>query len=455
MKRNWKNQRPLSFASPGVWMAVLLLLAMVGKGWTQNLTEVEYFFDTDPGFGSGTSVPVVPPSPNLSNFNFSIDISGLSDGFHKLFLRAKDEGEVWSLTNNRAFYKYTVSPPLYDLTKVEYFFDTDPGSGNGTNVPFTPGSVISNLNFSIDISGLPSGFHHLYVRTKNQQGKWSLTNRRAFLKEFVTVSLPAITDAEYFFDTDPGFGQGVSIPVSPTGTNVTFDFTVDLTSLPDGFHRLFARVKDSDGNWSLTSIRSFVKQTVIPGGAELTEIEYFLDTDPGFGQGTSVPITPTGSNVTVDFVVDLTSLSEGFHHFFVRAKDTEGRWSLTNSRSFVKQSVAPGSLSITRIEYFFDNDPGFGSGTPIPITPSNNVTVTNHIIDITTLPVGLHKLFVRAEDETGTWSLTNQWFFYKNRYNTPDRTWFMPSTFSIPIRDGAREYRFLCLEIQPKRTSPS
>jgi len=393
----------------------MLLMLWVVKGWTQNITNVEYFFDTDPGSGAGVQVDVVPPSPNLSNFNFSVNISGLNDGFHELFVRAKDENGVWSHSNNRAFYKNTITSPLHDLTKVEYFFDTDPGTGLGTNVPFTPGPDIPNLDFSIDISGLPDGFHHLFVRTKNQFGAWSFANRRPFLKQVISSTNPLLTKAEYFIDTDPGFGMGTSVPINPNGSNVTLDFTIDLSSLPDGFHHLYTRVKDTEGLWSLASRRPFMKQSVTPVTTQLTEIEYFIDTDPGFGQGTSVPIIPNGSNITADFAVDLTPLTDGFHQFSVRVKDTEGLWSLASQRSFIKQSVAQGNQQVTRIEYFFDSDPGFGNGTSIPITPSTDVTITNHIIDITSITDGIHKLFVRAENEGGVWSLTNIWGFYKRQ----------------------------------------
>lgn len=413
MITTWKNHRSLPASFSG--FLLLLMLVMAGRGWTQNLVKVEYFFDTDPGYNAGIQVPVVPPAPNLSNFSFNASITGLNDGFHKLFVRAKDENGVWSLSNNRAFYKNTLTTPLHDLTKVEYFFDTDPGFGNGTNVPFTPGPNIPNLDFSIDISGLPDGFHHLYVRTKNQPGQWSLANRRPFMKHVVTVTNPLISEAEYFFDTDPGFGQGTSVPVNPNAANAILDFAIDLTSLPDGFHHFYARVKDTDGLWSLASRRPFMKQSVTPVNAQLTEIEYFIDTDPGFGQGTSVPINPNVSNATLDFVVDLTTLPDGFHNLFVRAKDTEGLWSLTPKRSFVKQSIAPGNQQLTGVEYFFDTDPGFGMGTAIPITPSTDVTITSHIIDITALADGLHKLFIRAKDEGGVWSLTNIWGFYKKQ----------------------------------------
>ncbi|MBE0661405.1 MAG: T9SS type A sorting domain-containing protein [Bacteroidales bacterium] len=413
---NLKNHRLCPHVSHGILLTILLLFAMFGKSWSQDITGVEYFFDTDPGYNAGTQVPLSPPDSNLSNFNFNIDISGLEDGFHKLFVRATNEDGVWSFTNNRAFYKNTLSTPFYDLSKVEYFLNTDLGPGNGTNVPFTPGPVIPLLDFTIDISGLPDGFHQLYVRTKNQFGQWSFANQRPFLKQVISLPDPEVAAAEYFLDADPGIGQGTQIPVNPNGYDVTLDFVVDLSSVPEGFHQLYARVKDSEGYWSLTSMRSFLKQAVPAGSYPLSAIEYFIDDDPGFGQATQIPINPNESNVTMDFVVDLTSLSDGFHNLMVRSEDAAGLWSLASKRSFVKQSIVLESLQLTRIEYFLDSDPGLGMGTQIPNTPSNDVTVVNHIIDITSLDEGLHKLFVRTENELGVWSLTNVWPFYKQGY---------------------------------------
>ncbi len=416
MINNWKNHRPLP-APSGFLLLMLLMLVMAGNALAQNLVKVEYFYDTDPGFGAGTQVAVTPPAPDLSNFSFSTSISGLNDGFHRLFVRAKDENGVWSFTHNRAFYKNTVTTPLYDLTKVEYFFNTDPGPGNGTNVPITAGPELSNLNFSIDISGLPDGFHHLYVRTKNQQGQWSITNRRPFLKQVITVSNPLLTEAEYFFNTDPGFGQGTSVPITPNGSSAILDFSIDLSSLPDGFHHLYVRVKDTEGNWSLTSRRPFLKQNVTVPNPLLTKAEYFFDTDPGFGQGTSVPITPNGSNVILDFSIDLSSLPDGFHHLYVRVKDTEGKWSLTSRRPFLKQIVTVPNPLLTKAEYFFDTDPGFGQGTSVPITPNGSNAVLDFSIDLSSLPDGFHNLYVRVKDTEGKWSLTSRRPFLKQVVN--------------------------------------
>jgi|GEM_PF-5276240 len=419
MMIKWQNHRSLPAFIPGILLLMLTALVMVGKGWSQNIVKVEYFFDTDPGYHAGIQLPVVPPAPHLSSFTFDASIAGLNDGFHKLYVRAADENGVWSFSNSRAFLKNTVSTQLYDLAEVEYFFDTDPGPGNGTSVPFAPGPHITSLEFSIDISGLPAGFHHLYVRAKNEPGVWSLTSRRSFLKEVVATTSPLLSKVEYFIDADPGLGQGVSVPITPNGSNVTLDFNVDISGLPTGFHQFYTRVQDTEGNWSLTSRRSFLKEVVSTTSPLLSMAEYFIDTDPGFGQGIQVPITPNGSNVTLDFNVDISTLPAGFHQLYVRTRDTEGKWSLTHRRSFLKENVVVTDKYVTALEYFFDSDPGNGQGQSIPCTPSPNVTVTDHIIDLTSLPDGFHELYIRAKDEANIWSLTNARSFYKKQFVAP------------------------------------
>jgi hypothetical protein len=413
MMIKWLNHRSLPALYTGIWLLSWSLLVMVGRGWSQNIVKVEYFFDTDPGYHAGTQLPVVPPTPHLSNFTFNASIAGLDDGFHKLYVRAEDENGVWSLSNNRPFLKNTVSTQMYDLTEVEYFFDNDPGPGNGTNVPFTPGPHITNLQFTIDISGLPAGFHHLYVRAKNEQGAWSLTNRRSFLKEVISTTSPLLSEAEYFIDTDPGLGQGTSVPVIPNGSNVTLDFNVDITGLPAGFHLLYVRARDTEGRWSLTTRRSFLKEDVVVTNKNVTALEYFFDSDPGNGQGQGIPCTPSPNVTVTDYVIDLTSLPDGFHVLHVRAMDEANIWSLTNARRFFKKEFVSPLPNLVAAEYFIDNDPGFGQATAIPVPGSNSQETLTFTTDVSGLNPGMHKIFVRVKDAYHAWSHTNMYIFYK------------------------------------------
>ena len=144
-----------------------------------------------------------------------------------------------------------------NIVKAEYFLNTDPGFGSGVNMPVTPSGNISNLSFNVPIGSLPTGFHTLYVRAKDANGRWSITNHKTFYKETVaTVSLPNIVEAEYFFDTDPGFGRGTTIPVNPSTNIANLTFIADITTLSVGNHNLFVRAKDAQGKWSITNYKT-------------------------------------------------------------------------------------------------------------------------------------------------------------------------------------------------------
>ena len=61
-----------------------------------NISQLEYFFDVDPGFGSG--IPVAIPTDTIIDTVLNIDISGLTEGVHNIFFRAKNDSG-WSITN--------------------------------------------------------------------------------------------------------------------------------------------------------------------------------------------------------------------------------------------------------------------------------------------------------------------------------------------------------------------
>ena len=77
---------PITLALPlsglrKILLSFVLILLAYSMSFGQNINKVEYFFDTDPGFGNGTSVPVTP-TPDLTNLSFNINIVTLPQGFH-------------------------------------------------------------------------------------------------------------------------------------------------------------------------------------------------------------------------------------------------------------------------------------------------------------------------------------------------------------------------------------
>ncbi len=76
---------------------------------------------------------------------------------------------------------------------------------DGTAIPFASTDDIM-VNAVIDLSAITNGSHVLFVRAKDANGMWSISYTKTFLIETIN-SLPNITQAEYFIDVDPGFGQ--------------------------------------------------------------------------------------------------------------------------------------------------------------------------------------------------------------------------------------------------------
>ena len=114
---------------------ILFFLLIIASAKAQTVSRIEYFIDTDPGFGLGTNVPVTATSTINTSFNFAV--SSLSDGIHLIGIRSQDQNLFWSLTQTNAFYKETIgsSSALSNVVKLEYFTDNDPGQGMGVDVP--------------------------------------------------------------------------------------------------------------------------------------------------------------------------------------------------------------------------------------------------------------------------------------------------------------------------------
>jgi Secretion system C-terminal sorting domain len=291
-----------------------------------------------------------------------------------------------------------------NIIKAEYFFDIDPGFGNGSNIPVAPGVDINNTPAAINTTGLSNGTHRLYIRTKSNEGRWSLTNVKDFVVDFnpaypaIPVAPLNIIKAEYFIDTDPGFGNGSNIPVTPGITISNTPATINTTGLSNGVHRLYIRTGSNEGRWSVTNIKDFIVSEdpaypAIPAApGNITYAEYFFDTDPGFGSGTIIAITPGVNLSNVSFVANTNALPDGNHKLFIRSLDD---WSITNYSSFLKGAALPlHLLSFSAV----------GSGDNVLLTweTENEINTSHFYIEFSTNGINFSKLGeVRANNRTG------------------------------------------------------
>ncbi len=321
--------------------ALRLFLLALGLGCLTTLSaqeplRVEYFLDDDPGFGAAVALTGVHVGSNALSF----DLSTAEAGAHVLYVRSQDAEGRWSAT---------VARPLFvdsyqDIVRVEYFFDgADPGLGKATPValPEQPYKARFELPLALDVSSLALGSHTLSVRALDRFDQWTDLLTRPFT--IVEGSGPIDPDPqvetdlsriEYFFDVDPGYGQGIPLSAPRTGANT---YTMDFTAVEAGAHVLYLRAADEAGRWSPTVARPLF---VVPRAERrITALEYFFDdADPGEGKATAAAV-PSNTSEPFAFDVDVDALAVGNHQLNVRVRDDEGRWSLVSSRPFILSSA--------------------------------------------------------------------------------------------------------------------
>lgn len=299
----------------------------IGFGDVVTIESLEYFIDTDPGAGSGTSIPITPASD--VSLMASINLSGQSPGFHTVYLRGKLENGTWGpLQATTVFVESAIgATDVVVIESLEYFIDTDPGPGMATSISVTPSSNIS-LTESINLSGESPGFHTVYLRGKLENGTWGpFQSTTIFIESSIGLNDAVVIESlEYFVDTDPGVGAGTAISVTPS-SNVSLMESINLSAFSSGFHTVYLRGKLQNGEWG-----PYTSQTVLLENSnqttpnQITSIEYFIDTDPGVGNGLTLSASLPATSVDEAVNLNTSSLNTGTHEIGMRVQDQSGRW---------------------------------------------------------------------------------------------------------------------------------
>lgn len=212
------------------------------------------------------------------------------------------------------------------VIKMEYFVDTDPGVGHATSMN-VPASADVTFPFTVNLTGYSTGYHKLYIRTRDNLGRWSLTAKRN-IEVLPAQTQNNVVSGEYFIDQDPGFGAGTPINVSTPDTMVFQSFTSTLSGLAEGFHKLYGRFRDTYGNWSQTFRRNI--EVIKDENNEVVNGEYFFKTDNGFGNCSPVVFATPSADGTFTFNIPAAQIPANADTLFVRVRDDmESRWSLT------------------------------------------------------------------------------------------------------------------------------
>lgn len=224
------------------------------------------------------------------------------------------------------------------VTAAEFFWDTDPGVGNGAALQAVDGAFGQALEAVLaETSTLPAvGPHKLGIRVRDVNNNWGPVFTTIVVVDPSVITAPEIqvTVAEYFWDNDPGPGNGTAMLAFDGNYNSALEAIVAETAAlpPVGTHVLRMRARDANDAWGPLF---GVVVDVMPGVVSFPEIkvttaEYYLnDVDPGPGNGTPMVA------VDGDFSAALEAIRgggipapviAGANVLWLRARDANGNW---------------------------------------------------------------------------------------------------------------------------------
>ena len=285
----------------------IMCLSFMWATLLQAQNRIEYFWNTDPGIGRGNIL-----IGNNETFTAEIPTNDLPIGVNLLGIRAL-EGEYASPTLLRMV--FNALPFGEDNTKLEYFWDEDPGIGSATPYPIALGNATTVLNMSLVTSDIPAGIHTLGLRL-GYGNIWTPTvhNLVAILPQNGKVDR-----IEYFWDEDPGIGQAIPYAVETDEETVLVDMSILTDTLSGGMHLLGMRIGNGV-SWSQTYTHLV---GIAPNGGAIEAVEYFWDEDPGYGK--AIPLNfQTGEFAIVNEEIPVPE-DYGSHVLVIRAKSS-GIW---------------------------------------------------------------------------------------------------------------------------------
>ena len=146
----------------------------------QPVCFAEYFINNDPGIGKANSVYA-----KEGNIDFNLSTDEMKIGVNIVGFRPAYQNEENEITYGSTHYQYVyrhAANGQRDIERVEYFWDEDPGKGNGTAIPFNIDGENALVQSNINYQGL-HGSHVLNIRAMSH-GIWSTLYQQ-------TVLLPA------------------------------------------------------------------------------------------------------------------------------------------------------------------------------------------------------------------------------------------------------------------------
>lgn len=264
-----------------------------------------------------------------------------------------------------------------------YWFDDDITTAE-------KGSTTSDAwQMEVDLSNLSESFHTIHLQVTDENNVSSTPVTRCF---FLSREEGVLTDGFYWFDNE---AQARRVEGDIQGA-----LTFDVTELQEGFHSLHYQVLRADGLYSQIETRCFYKVQSDQIVGQLTFMCY-IDGTPFKQERVSA------NNGVATWLLDVSDLPIGFHKLQVRAFLENGS-STTNCEAFFLRTAMPSELDAITCVCSIDGE----------VFKQERMEATNGSalwqLDVSELPIGFHRLQLRAVMENGASTSIREAFFLRN-----------------------------------------
>ena len=310
----------------------ILPQAVKAEGY-DSIQVIEYYFDQDPGIGLGIKLETDSTPAYVTND--VIDISGLENGMHTLYLRSQDSTGIWGVPCGKTFYSYRLletDSTNVPLANLEFSFDSITGfSSLGEISQDTSVLVSANLE-------LTQGMHTVYFRSSDTSSYiGSMVPKTFFVYEKTkgdSANVP-VANLEYSIDSITGFS---SLGEISQDTSALISANLELTT---GMHTVYFRSSDTSlyiGSMVPKTFFAYEKTRADLANVPITDIEFSFDSITGFR-----PMGSFSADTVVELAGDLIQhlAGHGDHNILFRAKDENDFYSNVITGAFNFENEPP------------------------------------------------------------------------------------------------------------------
>lgn len=305
-----------------------------------NITGAEWFIGADPGTGNGNPMSVNIPAP-IASIDYGITtamLSGFPEGVQTLQVRSRD-AFLWGDVA-------TIDIAIDRTGPVASNVVVAPNPNNGT-LPINPSQYSARLD-ALLTDNLNAG-----VQSNLYQAEFFFSDLEPPVADYGTGAGMYARDGLYDSTQEEAYAW-ISL--------------VHINSLGPGNHTIWVHGRDASGNWGAFTTETLVIEQDVPtvtgttatpnptngatlvgltavasdaAGSGIVQAEWFVDADPGAGNGTPMTVSFVGPDYDLAASIDVTGWAAGNYTLYTRARDAAGTWSLTDSVVLNVNTAAP------------------------------------------------------------------------------------------------------------------